>query len=82
MKMVVLYYPIERMTQKAIALRIDHNFLVWFPKSHIKAYKRRINGYTQYKTIVPYWLAEEKGLLVKDFNGDYVYISSADIITQ
>jgi hypothetical protein len=82
MKKVVLYYPIEKVTEKAIALRIDHNFLTWFPKSMIKAYKRVVNGCPQYKTIIPYWMAEEKGLLAKDFNGNYVYISDADIINE
>lgn len=80
MKAVNLYYPIESVTEKAVALRIDKNFLVWLPKSQIKAYKRQLQGVTQYKTIVPYRLAEEKGLLAKDFNGNYVYISDADII--
>jgi ligand-binding sensor domain-containing protein len=80
MKLVNLYYPIEKVTEKAVALRIDEKILVWLPKSQIKAYKRQVQGVTQYKTVVPYWLAEEKGLLVKDFNGNYVYISDADII--
>ena len=82
MKKVILYYPIEKTTEKAFALRIDHDFLVWFPKSQAKAYKRQIGEHTEYKTVVPYWLAEQKGLLAKDFNGDYVYISDADIMVE
>jgi len=82
MKSVNLYYPIEKTTEKAIALRVDENFLVWLPKSLIRAYKRQVQGVTEYKTVVPYWLAEEKGLLVKNFRGDFVYISDADIMVE
>lgn len=76
---VTLYYPVTKITNKAILLQSDLG-LTWIPRSQLLgAYKRKSGDVTEYKTIIPYWLAEKEGFLATDGQGYYKYISSADI---
>ncbi len=78
MKTVTVYYPVERVTDKAVSLRTDFG-IVWLPKSQVECYKRNTRGSIEYKTVMPLWLARENGFTAQGHAGNYLYISPADI---
>lgn len=79
MKVVTLHYPVDKITEKAISIVGDFG-KVWIPRSQlVDAKKRKSGDVYEYKVTIPYWLASEKGLTARDYNGNYVYISEADV---
>ncbi|PGK15216.1 hypothetical protein CN895_07655 [Bacillus cereus] len=66
-------------TEKAVQVRIDDD-LFWFPKSQVLVQQRKLENYTEQRIILPYWLAEEQGLLAKNHAGYSLYpIQQTDI---
>jgi hypothetical protein len=73
MNYVIFPDGVGKVTEKAFQVRMDSD-LIWLPKSQTKAQVREVNGFKEYRVILPYWLADEKGFFARSYNGSNVYL--------
>lgn len=72
MNYIIYTDGIGKVTEKSFQIRLDHD-LIWLPKSKTRAQVSQKDGFNQYRVIVPYWLASEKGFFAKSHNGINLY---------
>lgn len=72
MNYVIYTDGIGKITKKSFQIRLE-NDLIWLPKSQTRAQFLQDGEFKQYRVIVPYWLASEKGFFAKSYNGTKLY---------